>query len=172
MPDKILVTYASQMGSTASIAEIIGQTLADGGASVDVRRMNDVQDLSPYRAVVAGSAVQGGEWLPEGMAFLRAHRKELSQKPFAAFLVCITMGSANPTYRDGVKNWMEPVRALVHPMKEGYFAGVLDFSKIPLSVKKVMMQVAVNTGALPSGDHRDWTAVRAWAEELMPALGG
>lgn len=172
MPDKILVTYASQMGSTASIAEIIGQTLADGGASVDVRRMNDVQDLSPYRAVVAGSAVQGGEWLPEGMAFLRAHRKELSQKPFAAFLVCITMGSANPTYRDGVKNWMEPVRALVRPMKEGYFAGVLDFSKIPLSVKKVMMQVAVNTGALPSGDHRDWTAVRAWAEELKPLIGG
>jgi menaquinone-dependent protoporphyrinogen oxidase len=171
MPDKILVTYASQMGSTASIAEIIGQTLADGGASVDVRRMNDVQDLSPYRAVVAGSAVQGGEWLPEGMAFLRAHRRELSQKPFAAFLVCITMGSANPTYRDGVKNWMEPVRALVRPMKEGYFAGVLDFSKIPLSVKKVMMQVAVNTGALPSGDHRDWAAVRAWAEELKALLG-
>lgn len=170
MPDRILVTYASQMGSTASIAEVIGQVLTESGALVDVRRMNDVKDLSPYRAVVAGSAVQGGEWLPEGMAFLRTHRKELSQKTFAAFLVCITMGSANPTYREGVKNWMEPVRVLVRPVKEGYFAGVLDFSKLPLSVKKVMLQVAVNTGALPSGDHRNWNAVRAWSEELMPLL--
>ncbi len=55
MSNKILVTYASRAGSTQGVAEAIGKSLADGGAAVDVRPMRDVQDLTPYRAVVAGS---------------------------------------------------------------------------------------------------------------------
>ena len=60
MPDRILVTYASRAGSTRGVAEAIGKTLAESGAQVDVRRMQDVNDLAPYRAVVAGSAIQAG----------------------------------------------------------------------------------------------------------------
>jgi menaquinone-dependent protoporphyrinogen IX oxidase len=52
------VAYASRAGSTA-------------GVQVDVRRMQDVKDLAPYRAVVAGSAIQGGPWLrPPGATLL------------------------------------------------------------------------------------------------------
>ena len=58
MPDKILVVYASRAGSTAGVAEAIGKTLAESGVQVDVLPMKDVTDLAPYRAVVAGSAIQ------------------------------------------------------------------------------------------------------------------
>ena len=58
MNNKILVTYASRAGSTAEVAEAIGKTLTEGGAQVDVIPMQDVNDLSPYRAVVAGSAIR------------------------------------------------------------------------------------------------------------------
>jgi menaquinone-dependent protoporphyrinogen oxidase len=90
MSNKILVAYASRNGSTAGVAEAIGKTLSESGAQVDVRPMQDVSDLTPYQAVVAGSAIRGGEWLPEAIQFVQTYRTTLAQKPFAAFLVCIT----------------------------------------------------------------------------------
>jgi menaquinone-dependent protoporphyrinogen oxidase len=168
---KILVTYASQAGSTAEIAEAIGQTLAEHGVLVDVRRMKTVTDLTPYRAVVAGSAVHGSKWLPEGMQFMHTQRDALAQKPFAAFLVCITLGMANASnYRSGVVGWLEPVRSLVRPVSEGFFAGSIDFAKLPKTFNVLMLHAAVALGALPNGDHRDWNAIRAWAASLRPLL--
>lgn len=170
--DKILVAYASQAGSTAEVAEAIGKTLAEHGAQVDVRRMKTITDLTPYRAVVAGSAVHGAKWLPEGTQFLQSQRDALAQRPFAAFMVCITLGMANASkYRDGVAGWMDPVRTLVKPVSVGLFAGSLDFKKLPVSFNKLMLRVAVAFGALPEGDHRDWNAIRAWAESIHPLLG-
>ena len=168
---KILVAYASQTGSTAEIAEAIAKTLAESGAEVDVRRMQTVTDLSPYRAVVAGSAIQGAKWLPEAMRFLKTHRQALSQKPFAAFQVCITLGMKNAAnYRQGVETWMDPVRALVRPVSEGFFAGRMDFKRLPLTFNALMLRLAVSVGILPNGDHRDWNAIRAWAQSLRPLL--
>jgi len=171
MSKKILVTYASQSGSTAGIAEAIGKSLSEGGAQVDVIPMNKVQDLSAYSAVVAGSAIQGQKWLPEAMQFMRDHQSELSRKPFASFMACITLSMKNSDqFRDGLKVWMSPVRDLVRPVSEGYFAGVLDFSRIPISFNALAMRIPVLMGIWKKGDHRDWNAIRTWAEGLRPLL--
>jgi menaquinone-dependent protoporphyrinogen oxidase len=171
MSDKILVTYASRAGSTAGVAEAIGQTLAESGAQVEVRPMQDVKDLAPYRAVVAGSAIQGGQWLPEAMQFLQSHRAALSQKPFAAFLVCMTPSMRNADkYRQGVAEWLAPVRALVRPVSEGLFAGALDISQVPSFGDRLKFRLSVALGAWLEGDHRDWNAIRAWAADLKPLL--
>ena len=171
MPDKILVTYASLTGSTAEVAEAIGKTLVESGLQVDVRPMKETHDLSPYRAVVAGSAIHGAKWLPEAMQFMHTYQTELSHRPFAAFLVCITLGMPGADkYRDGVSTWMEPVRALVRPVSEGLFAGNMDLAKLPVTFDAVMVRVAVALKALPNGDHRDWVAVRAWAAALPGLL--
>jgi menaquinone-dependent protoporphyrinogen oxidase len=117
MNNKILVTYASRAGSTAEVAQAIGQTLTEGGAQVDVISMTDVKDLSAYRAVVAGSAIRDRKWLPEAMQFMRTHRAELAQKPVAEFTVCITLAMKNgEQYRSGVREWVAPVRALLIPL--------------------------------------------------------
>ena len=57
--------------------------------------------MSPYSAVVAGSAIRGGKWLPEAMQFVQAQRAALAQKRLAVFLVCMTlaMPRANDQYR-------------------------------------------------------------------------
>jgi menaquinone-dependent protoporphyrinogen oxidase len=171
MNKKILVTYASRTGATAGVAEAIAAVLADGGVQVDVLPMKDVKDLSPYQAVVAGSAIRGGKWLPEAMKFMQTHQAALVQKPFAAFMVCITLAMAGADkYREGVAIWMAPVRALVKPVSEGLFAGALDLSKLPPSLESLKMRAAVAAHIFPEGDHRDWDAVRAWAESLRPLL--
>jgi menaquinone-dependent protoporphyrinogen oxidase len=171
MPDKILVAYASLTGSTAEVAEAIGQTLAESGLPVEVRRMAEVQSLAPYRAVVAGSAIHGAKWLPEAMHFMHTYQAELARRPFAAFLVCITLGMPDAgKYREAVSGWMEPVRTLVRPVSEGLFAGDMQLSKLPFTFNALMVRAAVALKALPNGDHRDWTAVRAWAASLPGLL--
>jgi menaquinone-dependent protoporphyrinogen oxidase len=171
MSQKILVTYASRFGATAGVAEAIGKTLADRGAPVEVLPMRDVKDLSPYTAVIAGSAINGGAWLPEAMQFVQVHRAELARKPFAAFLVCMTLAMKNgEQYRSHVATWLSPVRALVRPVSEGAFAGVLDISNIPSFADRLKFRLSVLFGVWKEGDHRDWNAIRAWAESLHPLL--
>lgn len=171
MEKRILVTYASMAGSTAGVAEAIGKSLSDSGAQVDVLPMKKVNDLTPYQAVVAGSAIQGQKWLPEAIQFIEDHKSELSSKPFASFMVCITLSMANSgQYLEGIKDWMSPVRNLVRPVSEGYFAGALDFSKLPVSFNTLAMRFVVLIGVWKNGDHRDWKVINNWALSLRPLL--
>lgn len=170
MSARILVTYATRAGSTAGVAEAIGETLASDGTQVDVHPMTEIDDLSPYQAVVAGSAVQGHEWLPEAMDFLRTHQLALSQKPFAAFLVCMTLTMRDPRAREFVTTWLAPVRDLVKPVSEGFFAGALDIRKVPSFSDRLKFRLSVMLGVWSEGDHRDWSAIRAWAESTRPLL--
>jgi menaquinone-dependent protoporphyrinogen oxidase len=171
MNDKILVTYASRAGSTGEVAKAIGKTLSESGGQVDVLAMQDVKDLAPYRAVVAGSAIRSSKWLPEAAEFIQTHHVALSQKPFAMFTVCITLAMSNTDqYRSVVSSWVAPVRAQVKPVSEAFFAGMLDFSKLPLNLDTLKLRATVALGIFPKADRRDWNAIRQWATDLKPIL--
>ena len=171
MNEKILITYASRTGSTAEIAEAIHKTLLQQGVRIEVLAMQDVKDLSPYRAVIIGSPIRKSQWLPEAMQFLRTHGAGLARKPVATFTVCITLAiSDNEQYCHAVQEWIAPVRAQVKPVSEGLFAGRLDFSKLPWTLDTVLFRITVALGILPKGDHRDWNAVHTWAESLPQLL--
>jgi menaquinone-dependent protoporphyrinogen oxidase len=167
MSKKILVTYASRAGATAGVAEAIAKTLVESGLQVELVPLKSVKDIAPYQAVVAGSAVQDRQWLPEAMQFIRANQVELNKRPFAMFSVCMTLAMRDgEKYRPQVKEWMAPVRALVRPASEGLFAGVLDIQKIPSFSNRLKFRVSVATGVWSEGDHRDWVAIQEWAEGL------
>lgn len=170
MNEKILVTYASRNGSTAGVAAAIGKTLAEEGALVDVLPMGEVEDLASYRAVVAGSAIQAGQWLPEAMQFVQDNRAALARKPFAAFLVCMTLAMPKGNYREHVATWLDPVRSIVRPVSEGLFAGALDIRKVPSLGDRVKFRLSVLMGVWSEGDHRDWNAIHAWAKSLNSQL--
>lgn len=172
MAGKILVTYASRGGATAGVAEEIGQTLADRGIDVEVRPMQEVHDLEPYSAVVAGSAIQGGAWLPEAVQFVQKNRAALDEKRCALFLVCMTLAMPSAEkHRQFVSAWMEPVRKLVSPVAEGLFAGAFDLHKVPSLADRLKFRLSILAGVWPTGDHRDWQAIDAWAASLPPLLG-
>jgi menaquinone-dependent protoporphyrinogen oxidase len=187
MTNKILVTYASRTGSTAEVAEAICRSLVaptvmrthpagienlgENSLEVEVLPMQEVKDLAAYDAVVAGSAIRAARWLPEAVQFIRAHQSTLRHKPFAMYTVCITLAMSNgEQYRSAVSGWTAPVRAIVPPLSEGLFAGMLNFKKLPFNWETLKLRATVALGVFPRGDRRDWNAIRAWAESLKPML--
>jgi menaquinone-dependent protoporphyrinogen oxidase len=170
MTQPILVTYATRAGATAGVADAIAKVLTERGAQVDVRPMGEVERVEDYAAVVAGSAIQGQRWLPEAMRFVEVHRDALSRRPFAAFLVCMTLAIPGRDFRTGVAEWMAPVRRLVMPVSEGLFAGALDLSKVPSRHDRLKFRLSILLGVWSEGDHRDWLAIRQWAESIHPLL--
>ena len=171
MLQKILVTYATRTGSTTGVAEAIAKTLREHGAQVDVIPMRKVTDVISYQAVVAGSAIQNRQWLPEAVQFVKTHQTTLNQKPFAMFAVCMTLAMKNgESYRPQISEWLAPVRRLVRPVSEGIFSGALDIGKIPSFGDRLKFRLSVAFGVWSEGDHRNWGAIRAWAESLPAKL--
>lgn len=168
----ILVTFASRSGSTVGIAETVGETLRQQGVAVDVRPMSEVDDIAAYQAIVLGSAIRQEKWLPEAMQFVQKYRVELEHKPVATFLVCMALATRDAKrYENGLQlaqEWMRPVRELVRPQSEGYFAGELNLGKIKELHFRIVLSILVMIGLFPKGDHRDWQAIRNWAS-LLPA---
>jgi len=172
MTQKILVTYASRGGSTVGVAEAIAETLIDTDFNVEILPMQQVEDVTSYDAVVAGSGIQAGQWLPEAIDFLWAHEADLKSRPVAAFLVCMTLAMKNEKFREGdhITAMLDPVRAIITPVSEGYFAGVLDISKVPSFAERLKFRISVMSGVWSEGDHRDWDKIRAWASTLADTL--
>jgi menaquinone-dependent protoporphyrinogen oxidase len=177
MSEKILVTYSTRTGSTKGVSEEIGRTLAGLGEVVDVLPMSEVSSISDYKAVIAGSAIQSGKWLPEAMDFISKYKNDLNAKPFASFLVCMTLAMPKgDQYRETVAGWLRPVRDIVTPVSEGLFKGALDIKRIPSFSDRLKFRLSVMFGVWKEGDHREWDAIRSWATgaggELNKAMKG
>lgn len=170
---KVLVTYASQFGSTGGVAAAIAQTLCEGGVAAEVRFVTNVTDPSAYRAVIVGAPVHSDEWMPEAVTFVETNRNLLSQLPVAYFLTCMTLGLTNqPEARQKIAGVLEKVQKQVPevtPVDKGLFAGALDYSKMSYFMR-VMYQVFAEDDT--DGDFRDWNAIRAWTDAVRPKLLG
>ncbi len=165
MDQKTLVAYATRTGTTQEVAEVVGETLMENGVAVDVRNVKEVRDLEPYRAVVLGSAIRAGNLMPEALEFVETNREALAQMPVAYFVVCATMQEDTAENQRQVAAYLDPLREMVEPVKEGLFAGAIDFSKLSLPLRLILKVMKAE-----EGDWRDWGAIRAWAAELHALL--
>jgi menaquinone-dependent protoporphyrinogen oxidase len=165
MVDKILVAYATKAGSTAEVAEAIGEELRNMGAEADVRLAKDVKTLKPYGAAILGSGIRMGQLLSDATKFVEKNREALSQIPVAYFVVCLTMKDDTEESRTTVEAYLDPVREMVEPVDIGLFAGVIDYSKLSFTARTMSKAMKVS-----EGDFRDWQAIRAWARHLHDRL--
>ncbi len=169
MSKRLLVAYSGEFGTTREIAEVIGHTLRDTSTEVDVCQTINVHDLAPYKAVIVGSAIYNGAWLPEAVEFVRYFEAKLSSLPVAYFAVSMTMRADTPANRRAVLAYLEPVRAAapaVQPIDIGLFAGRLQYLNLPLLTRLYFWLQS----RLPSGDFRNWTTIQKWVREIRPAL--
>lgn len=167
MSDRILVTYASEFGSTYGIAQYIARTLYDAGFTVDVLSARTVVSVRPYKGVVIGSPIRSGAWMDEAVEFLKRHRENLLEIPLAFFTVCLTMVDKSEESCETVRSYLKPVRDIVTPQVEGYFAGSLDYRKLNYTA-----QMILRSDNRPEGDFRDWETIKAWANNLKPLFAG
>ncbi len=82
---QVLVAAASKHGSTSEMAEVIAAELTQAGLTVEVKPLEAVTELSGYDAVVLGSGVYVGRWLPQAAEFVRAHAASLGELPVWLF---------------------------------------------------------------------------------------
>lgn len=164
---RVLVAYATRCGSTAEVAAAIAQILVEVGLAAEVRPMGEIRDLRAYRAVVVGSPIRGGRWLPEATEFLRRNREHLRRMPVAYFALGLSLREGAEEARTEAAAALDPARELVAPIAVGLFAGALDPRK-PSPLLRLLMQLI----KAPVGDFRDPAAVHAWASVLGEKLKG
>jgi menaquinone-dependent protoporphyrinogen IX oxidase len=72
-PTRVLVTYASKMGSTQEIAEAIGRELETSGIQVTVTPCADNVSPESFDGVIIGSAIYTRRWVKAAKRFLKRH---------------------------------------------------------------------------------------------------
>ena len=85
MAARVLVAYATKLGSTADIAETMAQGLRDGGHRALAVPARDVTNLDDWDAVVLGSALYSGMWQRDARKFVERFRDQLKARPLWLF---------------------------------------------------------------------------------------
>jgi menaquinone-dependent protoporphyrinogen oxidase len=166
MKPRALVAFGSKYGSTAGIADAIGDTLRERGLDTDVRPGADVRRIDEYDVIVVGGGVYVGRWHGDAVAFVKRFEDDLLDRPTWLF-------SSGPTGGN--------------PKAEAEMARVLaEQPGPPGNIAKAAKRIGIRghrtfAGAvtermggpfarwIPKGDWRDFGSIRAWATEIATA---
>jgi menaquinone-dependent protoporphyrinogen oxidase len=192
---RMLVTYATNAGSTAEVARAVGDGLGRDGVQVEVMPIEAVTTLDAYDAVVVGAPMIFG-WHREARAFLKEHQEELRHVPVAYFMVALSLTESEEDvhagariYQDAslakapknldrlsfrerftsVANYVQPALDSapgVTPVNIGFFNGTMDYGRLNL-FERLFVQLAFGA---TEGDFRNWDAIQAWSEDLSAEL--
>lgn len=160
---RVLVVVASKHNATAEIGDAIVGVLRDAGHEARRAAPQQVRTLDGVDAVVLGSAVYMTQWMESVRGFVAAHGDRLRRLPVWAFSCGLAGVAATGAVQDPVQ--ASSVLRQVAPLGYTTFAGRIDPALLGLRERSVVRM----TGAA-EGDHRDWTAVRTWAEEIVREL--
>lgn len=191
----ILIAYTTNAGSTAEIANVIGEELLRLGNTVTIKRLEEAGPLQAYEAILIGGPMNFG-WHAAAQRFLRKNQLELKQKRVALFCTALRLTQTEttqinqvPVYLDTAlakpakksgnlslrekyalpENYLKPlfkVAPFVKPVNMAIFGGKLDGKDLNL-MQRFTVQMLL--GAQP-GDFRNWPAIRQWAQEINPLL--
>ena len=160
---KILITYASRHGSTREIAAAIAEELRNAGHEVELEEAASVTSLDGYGAVVAGSAVYVGKWLPEAASFVERFKEPLGTIPVWLFSSG-PLGDETP-HPPGDPEGIAELVAALGARDHQVFVGKLDKGGLGLGERLITRMVKA-----PEGDFRDWEAIRGWARQIEASL--
>ena len=171
---RVPIAYATDHGSTRDVASRIADRLHQRGVNAEARAVADVPEVSRYEAVVLGSAIHGGKWLPPARQFADRNAAPLRERPVWLFSVS-TLGDEESMFPPPVANrlraWRKEtsevagLRQLLHPREHRNFAGAIARSHWPATGRAFFRA----TGGR-YGDHRNWPAIDAWADRIAAQL--
>ena len=191
--NKILVTYATNSGTTLEVAKAVMEEIQKSGTQTELLPLAEVRELASYSAVVLGAPMIMG-WHRGAMQFLHKHKQVLAKMPLAIFVTCMSLTKTGETEIMGVpvkvdenlpkqpqnaghltfkerysrlSNYIPPIlRACPRkPVSVGVFGGRLDFGHMQWWAMIFVILIL----QAQAGDKRNWQAIRQWANGL-PAL--
>lgn len=192
---KILVAYATMAGSTAEVAQAVGEELTQCGLQVDILPIGEVKNLAGYDGVVLGGPMIMG-WHRSALGFLKKHRKELQRIPLAVFVLAMSLTRSGEMSLDGVpvcldenllklpenegrlnrreqyatlSNYLRPILEATRsarPASLGVFGGRLEYGRLKWWAVLFAMLII----RAPAGDRRNWPLIHSWAAGLPAAF--
>jgi menaquinone-dependent protoporphyrinogen oxidase len=165
----LLVAYASRHGATEGIAEFIAVRLAERGIATDVRRVDAVDGLDDYDAIVFGAPVYDQRWPDEAREFAARFAELLAARPFGLVSVG-SFGDTQPLvgrFAHKEPEDIDALRAALHPRDYRVFRGVIRNDQWPWWSGLVFHLFGGRFG-----DRRDWDVIAAWAEHIARELEG
>jgi menaquinone-dependent protoporphyrinogen oxidase len=189
--NKILVTYATNSGTTAEVAKAVMEEIQKSGSQVDILPIAEVRDIESYSAVVLGAPMILG-WHRLALRFLKKNRTAFKHIPLAVFVTCMSLTKTGETNLQGVpvtvdenlpkppqnegrlsfkesysqvSNYLHPIlnACPVKPVSAGVFGGRLDYSRMQWWAMIFVILIL----QAPAGEKRNWKAIRAWAGGLF-----
>jgi menaquinone-dependent protoporphyrinogen oxidase len=193
MTKQILVGYATKSGSTAEVANFIGDILTKAGAQVTISSVQTVENIKAYDAVFMGSPIIYGKCMPEVRRFVHSHSQGLIQKPVAFFITCMRLSQIAGDALPDVPIFLDPIfgepkskkgmtftershpvtmylRSIlkmakeIRPVSISFFRGVLDYSTIGF-IMTLLFKFMARVDGLEPGDYRNWEAIGTWTEQ-------
>jgi menaquinone-dependent protoporphyrinogen oxidase len=160
---RILVTTASKHGSTAEIATRMADVLRTGrpGDVVEVLPAADVDDAASYDAVVLGSAVYVGGWMPAA----RHLAERIATLPPRPVWLFSSGPIGDPPMPDEEPVEVGDIASATHAREHRVFSGRLDRHRLGFGEKAVVMALRV-----PDGDFRDWDTIDTWSTHIAAEL--
>jgi menaquinone-dependent protoporphyrinogen oxidase len=161
MVARVLVAYASKMGSNAEVAQAIADVLVEAGLETEVMPAREAKDLTAYDAVVLGSALYAAHWQRDAHRFVVRRRDILATKP-------LWLWSSGPLDRVLAARDLPPAANVLEIMGDTPFRGHRTFGgKLDPNAPGVDEQILRTH---QQGDFRDWAKIRAYAVEIATAV--
>ena len=191
---KILVTYATNAGSTSKVAEAIADEISKTNSNVEILPLEKVITLEDYTAVVLGAPMILG-WHRGALAFLKRNQASLRRVPIALFITCMNLtGTGESSINDipifvdeklahppvkadhlsfkerysTLSNYLAPIFKAapnVRPVSVAFFGGSLQY----FNLKWWAVLFALFIVRAAPGDCRNWKAIETWASQLKLA---
>jgi menaquinone-dependent protoporphyrinogen oxidase len=162
-----LVAYATKHGSTAEIAEAIGETLRKRGIPTVVAPADAVRSIDEFGLVVVGSAVYMFRWQGAAIDFLKRFDRQLRDRPTWLF----ASGPTGGTPKDDAR--VAEILA-TQPAPSGHVAKLA--ARIEARGYRTFGgRVTSDMGGIferwvPKGDWRDFDAVVDWANAIADSV--
>lgn len=158
---EVLVTYATKHGSTTDIAWSIANSFFDSGIRADVKKIQNVEDVRPYRLVIVGTPIYDNQILPEVLTFAELHTDWLEKRKVAVFVVGRTLKEPDSETLIRTERMLSRLKNYINIFDTGMFAGKISPKNLP--IKERLEEVF---GEKKTGDFRDWEEIGSWAKEL------
>ena len=159
---QVLITHGSKCGSTAGLAQMIGDALEARGFDVDVQPAKGLGPVGDYDAVIAAGALYAGRWHRDARRFV--HRNAAWLRSRAVWLV--SSGPLDGTASNGdlpAVRQVAKLAASIQARGQMTFGGRLAADATGFAARAMAKNHA--------GDWRDPDQVSAFAAAVASDLG-